>query len=271
MAHQRLPPRTEAKRRYITTLIETMHAYASTTPEARELVAELEFVWEQVKSNTASLSSSHSSAAASPEQHPQRRMYTGEEAQRGGGGGGGGGAGGDLRLLRPVSEPDDAGVEDEDGEGEDEYKDAHSENGADNAEGGAFVARRSRDLDIRNRKWRKRIEAALAKMTVEVAALREQMEARRLLHHGGGREDGSRMRRRVWIWVSWVLGTVVRHVLIDAAVLGVLYWWLGERGRGKWDQREKVEQGLRMLVAVVRERAGRIRGLRRRGKLVGGG
>lgn len=37
--------RTEAKRRYIEKLIETMHKYASTTTEAKELVEELEFVW----------------------------------------------------------------------------------------------------------------------------------------------------------------------------------------------------------------------------------
>ena len=44
----------EAKRRYINKLIETMHQYASRSPEARELIAELEFVWEQVKSNVSS-------------------------------------------------------------------------------------------------------------------------------------------------------------------------------------------------------------------------
>jgi len=58
--------RTEAKRRYITTLIETMHRYASATPEARELVSELEFVWDQIRSNVASThrSQSHGNLAA---------------------------------------------------------------------------------------------------------------------------------------------------------------------------------------------------------------
>src|SRR5690349_9423073 len=50
--------RTEAKRRYISTLIETMRKYASPSPDARELVSELEFVWDQVKSNVPSSSSS---------------------------------------------------------------------------------------------------------------------------------------------------------------------------------------------------------------------
>lgn len=35
-----------------------MHKYAITLTEARELVSELEFVWDQIKSNSASSSSS---------------------------------------------------------------------------------------------------------------------------------------------------------------------------------------------------------------------
>lgn len=46
--------RTEAKRQYITTLIETMKEYASGTAESRELVGELEFVWNQIKSQSGS-------------------------------------------------------------------------------------------------------------------------------------------------------------------------------------------------------------------------
>ena len=41
--------RTEAKRRYIEKLIETMHKYASQTDEAKQLVEELEFVWDQIR------------------------------------------------------------------------------------------------------------------------------------------------------------------------------------------------------------------------------
>ncbi|KAJ5135534.1 Acyl-CoA-binding protein ACBP [Penicillium bovifimosum] len=55
---QRDLSRTEAKRRYISTLINTMHEYASQTPDARELVSELEFVWDQIKYNASSSSGS---------------------------------------------------------------------------------------------------------------------------------------------------------------------------------------------------------------------
>ncbi|KOS20529.1 Acyl-CoA-binding protein -like protein 3 [Escovopsis weberi] len=53
--------RTESKRRYVEALIETMHKYAKTA-DGRELVAELEFVWNQIKDTVPSSSSeAHSS------------------------------------------------------------------------------------------------------------------------------------------------------------------------------------------------------------------
>lgn len=41
--------KTEAKRRYISYLIDTMKTYASGTHEARELLGELEYLWDQIK------------------------------------------------------------------------------------------------------------------------------------------------------------------------------------------------------------------------------
>lgn len=41
--------KTEAKRRYIECLISTMKTYASGTHEARELLSELEYLWDQIK------------------------------------------------------------------------------------------------------------------------------------------------------------------------------------------------------------------------------
>ncbi|RCK64412.1 Autophagy-related protein 37 [Candida viswanathii] len=41
--------KTEAKKRYISYLIETMRVYASGTLEARELLSELEYLWDQIK------------------------------------------------------------------------------------------------------------------------------------------------------------------------------------------------------------------------------
>src|SRR5271170_8350790 len=55
---QRGLTKTEAKRRYISSLIDNMTRYATSTPEARELVAELSFVWDQIKNLSPQQSSS---------------------------------------------------------------------------------------------------------------------------------------------------------------------------------------------------------------------
>ncbi|KAJ5633798.1 hypothetical protein N7528_001640 [Penicillium herquei] len=113
---QRGNTRTEAKRRYISTLIDTMHNYASQTPEARELVAELEFVWDQIKYNASSSASSgplnavgvpplsrHQGSsygsiggrlAGSTEDYERRDIRADEHNSR-------------LRVLSPVSQPEE--------------------------------------------------------------------------------------------------------------------------------------------------------------------
>lgn len=209
-----------------------MHKYASTTPEARELVAELEFVWDQIKSNTAS--SSASSPGQRTDKQQQGMSYAslgpgqsnqGEKDSRG------------LRLLRPVSDADEEEIEG------DEFEEARS-GLTDDEENEERIIRsgemKSRDLGVRNRKWRKRVEQALIRMTAEVAALREQLEARRMF-------DG-RPRRRVSAWVVWVTWATVKHVLIDATLLTFLYLWF------KWRDDPRLGLGLRMLIrAAARE------------------
>lgn len=83
--HEQGLSKTEAKRRYIAYLLETMRLYASGTPEARELLGELEDLWNQIKNI----------------------RYVDEELDHGGGGSGAGaGGGGDhtginRHLLSP--------------------------------------------------------------------------------------------------------------------------------------------------------------------------
>ncbi|KAK2072585.1 hypothetical protein P8C59_006931 [Phyllachora maydis] len=79
--------RTEAKRRYVETLIETMHKYA-TTPNAMALVGELEFVWNQVKNNATSSSGSSPGSGARQFLQP----LSGTE--------------GPMKVLSPMSEED---------------------------------------------------------------------------------------------------------------------------------------------------------------------
>ena len=223
-----------------------MHKYATTTTEARELVAELEFVWDQIKSNSASSASTSPGHMVQSHQGQQHMLpsYASVGAPSGSGrvDESGGGGGGGLRMLRPVSDGDE---EDDDEEGED-FEDARHQGPVDDDEeaGMAVAGGQSRDLDVRNRKWRRRIEHALVKMTTEVAALREQIEAK-------GREDGRR-RNGLWAWMTWLVWVTVRHLIVDLALLGILVAW----ARRKGDRR--VEQALGLLLQYLRRRARKI-------------
>ena len=215
-----------------------MHNYATTTPEARELVSELEFVWDQIKSNPVSSSaSSPGQLARSQGQgvgasygsiNPGQRVG-GEEVVSAG-----------LRVLRPVSDGDEEEDEIEEGEVFEEAR--HTP--LDKEEEG-IITSQTPDLDVRNRKWRKRIEHTLIKLTTEIAALREQVEAKRI-------GEGKR-RNGVWAWITWLVWVTLRHFVVDLAILGFLVVW----ARRKRDRR--VEQGLELLLGYVREKAQRIR------------
>ncbi|RFU33413.1 hypothetical protein B7463_g2938, partial [Scytalidium lignicola] len=207
---QRGMNRTEAKRRYIEALIETMHKYASTTADARELVAELEFVWDQIKNNSASSSgSSHEHAGPSYASQPRRFAHPQSGSE------------GPMRVLSPMSENDEADMlsekrleYDNDGYGE--------ENG-----------------DKNTRKWRSKVELALEKMTVEIAALREQIAT--------GREYQERRRRTLGRWIGWFLWATIKHTLLDALVLGLVLLWLRKR------KDRRLEDLVRQALKIVRE------------------
>ena len=69
--------------------------------------------------------------------------------------------------------------------------------------------------------WRRKVEAALVKMTAEMAALREQI----------GNERGWRERRRGTIiaWLCWLIWMALQHIFIDTVLLGVLLLWMRRR------------------------------------------
>ncbi|KAL3467648.1 acyl CoA binding protein-domain-containing protein [Aspergillus heterothallicus] len=325
---QRGLSRTEAKRRYISTLIETMHTYASQTAEARELVSELEFVWDQVKSNMSSstasspvqstgfpplpqVQSSYPSIGAQMSQHPeyQHMISTARGDSR-------------MRVLSPVSQPDDIyqrraarmsyereqgvdqGRDDEDDIGldedeeEEEYAEAQANLYEDEDEQddlgviddgysnnipdgnrsrkrnrnrshygnnhhpdpcphpeeeqtvpiyqGGMLMQQSKD-DVDSRRWRRRVEQALTKMTAEIAAAREQMEARAIAH---------RRRSGVWAWLRWLVWVTLRQIIWDLAVLGMLLIWM----RLRRDQR--LEEQLKAGWSVVKARLLGLKALR---------
>ncbi|KAL4964507.1 acyl CoA binding protein-domain-containing protein [Aspergillus stella-maris] len=307
---QRGVSRTEAKRRYISTLVETMHTYASQTAEARELVSELEFVWDQVKSNISSGSTASSPVQSSgfppmPQPGRQGSSYgsigeqlaqspeyqylaaTGRGDSR-------------MRVLSPVSQPDDIyqrrktrasyereqGVDededDEDGnldeeEEEEEYAEAQAnlyedEDGeerevevvddkqqeiidTDHPSNDPLTRKRSRhrtsssihqDPDTR---WRRRVEQALTKMTAEIAAAREQIEARAI---------AARRRNGVLAWLRWLVWVTLRQIVWDLAILGMLLIWM----RLRRDRR--LEEQLKLGWGVIKTKLAGLKGLRRR-------
>ncbi|CAD1812208.1 Acyl CoA binding family protein [Candida parapsilosis] len=95
-------PKTEAKKRYIAFLIETMKVYASGTHEARELLNELEYLWDQIKDLPVSDDEndnnlqfpSNAPSFSHTDRLSNRTPSIGGYGSRGGGGiGGGGGPG----------------------------------------------------------------------------------------------------------------------------------------------------------------------------------
>lgn len=273
--------RTEAKRRYITTLIDTMHRYASPSPDSRELVAELEFVWDQVKSNVPSSSSSspfQNQTLGSMGLHipPDYQAFTSKRSDKGKARNVGLGAeqdgddDGPLQVKSPMSQSEEELEEAEaELEREEEFVDAPDSQYNPNSEDAgvrtglepqepvpytpsrppkrpSFMSRLTPGLppalaptrpsqeSAADKKWRSRVEQALVKMTAEVAALREQLESRRLFSHS----RKFLLLRFIWrlVWGS------LKHIAIDMAILGIVLVWM----RRKKDTR--LEGAIRVLL-----------------------
>ncbi|KZM26720.1 uncharacterized protein EKO05_0008807 [Ascochyta rabiei] len=299
--------RTEAKRRYITTLIDTMHQYASPSPDSRELVAELEFVWDQVKSNVPSSSSSSplqtldqvgTGMSASYSALEQQRIskeqdeYSNQDDEDQ-----------PLEIKYPMSQSEeDLEAEEADMEREEfvdapdsqyalqlyrtgamdhNLSEANTQPPSQRPTQSPTVPRRElqqattptpqprlRSIipqpiplptfttptaapskadtpSAADLKWRKRVESSLMKMTAEVAALREQLEARRLFQH----RVHYRFFRAIWrfVWAS------VKHIAVDLLVLALVLGWMRRRG----DRR--MEGAVRVLLG---DAVAQVQGLR---------
>jgi len=241
--------RTEAKKRYIETLIQTMHNYASSTPEARELVSELEFVWDQVKNNS-NPSDSGSHQSSSRRDHDQAQTYpimsdSAVEAYDDTRARGISTGKGKMRVLSPASQPVEDDIAEEEKEefvdapvsqfGEqdmdttpgDERTDPVS--GSNSREAGTPTRRLATDI-----KWRKRVESALVKMTTEVAALREQLESRAYITQ--------QRRHSVFGWLLRAGWFCVKLVVVDVFALWILILYL----RRKKDRR--LEGAIRVML-----------------------
>lgn len=233
--------RTEAKKRYIETLIQTMHNYASSTPEARELVSELEFVWDQVKNNS-NPSDSGSRQSSPLQDRDQEQTYStmvdsaaGAFDDRRGRETGTGKA--KMRVLSPTSQPIEDDIVEEEKE---EFVDAPvSQFGEQDEQTYPTSRSDSRDADTPRRvatdtKWKKRVESALVKMTTEVAALREQLESRAFITQ--------KRRHSLFGWLLRAGWFCVKLVIVDVFALWILILYL----RRKKDRR--LEGAIRVML-----------------------
>lgn len=211
--------RTEAKRRYIEALIETMHKYA-TSADGQELVAELEFVWNQIKNNTPSSSDASPKAARhatfpnTPTSIRLQQPLSGTD--------------GPMKVLNPMSEQDEAEMRSV------AQLNAHEEEeeGNDEAADRPVVPRRSSA-------WSKTVERALVALSAEVAALREQITTRR--------EWRSKRQRTIQAWAGWIIWIVTKHVLVDLVALAVVLLWM------RWRKDRRFEDHVRAIFRLARE------------------
>ncbi|KAG6017028.1 Autophagy protein 37 [Claviceps pusilla] len=181
--------RTEAKRRYVEALVETMYRYANTT-DAIELVTELEFVWNQIKHNTPSSTASSPKATASS--NKARRQFQKPLA----------GSESPMKILSPMSEQDEAEARSQKVM---ELDDALEE----------------RSTDRRTSTSQKKVERAVTKLSAEVAALREQITT--------GREWRSRRDRSFPAWFRCIVWAALKHLMVDCVLLAVVLLWMRRR------------------------------------------
>lgn len=141
-----------------------MTRYATSTPEARELVSELSFVWDQIKNQSPQQSSSSEDEARQQSRSARVRRI----ASRGEG----------LTELEPRSQDT---REDWDGEvfsdGDDESENTRSE----------------------RRRFRRRIHRAIEALRADVAGLREEMEFLRMRNETLSQRDGILVTLGKWI------------------------------------------------------------------------
>ncbi|RYP29225.1 hypothetical protein DL767_006824 [Monosporascus sp. MG133] len=183
--------RTEAKRRYIEALIETMHRFATTPATGRtaqlttglrdsqELVSELEFVWNQIKNNSPSMSESSPKARQQQFQQPPMKVLSPKSE--------------DDAAEQEFREQQDDGDDEDDGDGDGEYV-------------------------KKGDKWSRKVERALVRLSAEIAALREQITT--------GREWRSKKERSISTRVGWVFRLVAKHLAIDLVILCVMLLWM---------------------------------------------
>lgn len=189
--------------------------------DARALVDELEFVWDQIKNNSVSSSGSSPGRGGVPSYTAQSRQFQQPLS----------GNDGPMRVLSPMSQDDEAEMRSERQMGyNNEYDDDDEFNDGE------------KKSNQGTKRWRAKVEQALVKMTAEIAALRE--------HIATGREYQGKKRKSPGRWVAWFICIVVRHFLVDLTVLGIVLVWLRKRRDTRLE--DLVRQGLKIAKEYIR-------------------
>ena len=276
--------RTEAKRKYIDYLIETMKKYASGTREGKELVGELEFVWDQIKNNTSNSQTGSGSSEDSNGNGGTRPGRGGPRPILGGNTSSGmmhsfntgqpigpPGSSRPLRVLSPVSRGDggdisgredgeddsnhNSPIDEDDDDNDDEYDEA-PESPNDDPDNTQRPSRRRRNPPHKDKRLT-RIERALSQLSTELAALREQLSSSHSFHGSSSFFSSSRRRgsssptsllHYLWRCVKWLLWTTIRQVMFQIFLLGCVVLW------GRWRSDRRIEDWVRQRLKEVRER-----------------
>lgn len=270
--------RTHAKREYITTLIDTMKAYASGTPESRELVGELEFVWHQIRSQSGS---DEEGTGSSPERRLQRAGLAQtrhaedqsrrqmERTQSG------------LRVLSPVSQHDSdpesvirsPEAERPDGEHQDTEDEALLQTAPSSPSQHHSVNRRrsshqhtssSPHDDATNSRftdwtqWQQSLSSQLHHLSTEVAALREQLSSNYLLSASTYNLGASYYALTPWQrrfyrtkYYSTLLGKfLIKQAVVQTGILLLVMTW------GRWKGDLRVEEWVTVQLGQFRRKLG---------------
>lgn len=130
-----------------------------------------------------------------------------------------------MKVLSPMSEEDEA---------EHDYQRRMAADELDN-DGGEYVKRGD--------KWSKKMERAIVRLSVEIAALREQITT--------GREWRSRKERSFGAWVGWILWTAMKHFVVDAILLCLILIWMRRRRDRRFE--DLVRTALKICREYVRK------------------
>lgn len=274
--------RTEAKRKYIDYLIETMKKYASGTREGKELVGELEFVWDQIKNNT---SKSQTGSGSSEDSNGNGGIRPGRGGPRPILGGntasgmmhsfntgqpiGPPGTSRPLRVLSPVSRGDGGDISGrEEGENDsnnndddDDEFDGAPESPSNDPNNTQRPSRRRKNSPRKDKRLA-RIERALSQLSTELAALREQLSSSHSFHASSsffssrrrGSSTSASLLHYLWRCLKWLLWTTIRQALFQIFLLGCVVLW------GRWRGDRRIEDWVRQRLKVVRERIRRVVG-----------